>query len=130
MKKKQLIALLVSFSLILALVLSACAEGGTGGAAQDKVYKVLNPQGNYISVETHGLAPRLDSLAGKNIFYYQSEANPVIMPVLLARLKKDYPTATWKFFETQGYGVDTPTDDTNAVSGLKGVDATIRGIGW
>jgi len=111
-------------------VLSACAEAGPGGAAQDKVYKVLNPQGNYIAVETHGLAPRLDSLAGKNIFYYQSEANPVIMPVLLARLKKDYPTATWKFFETQGYGVDTPTDDTNEVSGLKGVDATIRGIGW
>jgi len=136
-KRKQLIALLVSISLVLVLVLSACAQGGTGGTGatgggggEDKVYKVLNPQGNYIAVETHPLAPRLDTLNGKTIFYYQSEANPVIMPVLLERLKKDYPTATWKYHETQGYGSDTPTDDTNAISGLKGVNATIRGIGW
>jgi hypothetical protein len=129
--KRQIIALLASICLVVMLVLSACApQGGTTAAGGDKVYKVLNPQGNYVSVETHGLAPRLDSLAGKTIFYYQSEANPVIMPVLLARLKKDYPTTTWKFFETQGYGMDTPTDDTNAASGLKGVNATIRGIGW
>jgi ABC-type oligopeptide transport system substrate-binding subunit len=131
-KKKQLIALLVSFSLVLALILSACAQQGgttptgtTAGTAQDKVYKVQNPQGIYIPVETHALAPRLDTLAGKNIYYYESEANPVIMPVLLKKLKQDYPTATWKYYETQGWGTDTPTEDD-----LKGVDAVIRGIGW
>jgi hypothetical protein len=92
---------------------------------QEPVYKVLNPTGNYTPVECHPLAPRLSTLAGKNIYYYESEADPVIMPVLLAHLKKDYPTATWKYYETQGWGTDTPTADD-----LKGVDAVIRGIGW
>jgi hypothetical protein len=92
---------------------------------QEPIVKVLNPVGTYIPVETKPLAPRLNSLAGKNIWYYQSEANPVIMPVLLNHLKKDYPTTTWKFYETQGWGTDAVTADE-----LKGVDAVIRGVGW
>jgi hypothetical protein len=126
---KKLVALLASVGLILVLVLSGCgpAETGDGGTVieVEKTYRCLNPQGEFIPVELHPLAPRLDTLAGKNIYYYQSEANPVIMPVLLERLKADYPTATWKFFETQGHGSETPTAEE-----LEGVDAVIRGIGW
>jgi len=124
------------FLLIFIMILSACGQqagttttvtktvNGSGQVSQE-ISKVLNPAGNYIPVQTSPLAPRLSSLDGKNIWYYQSEANPVIMPVLLARLKKDYPTATWKFYETQGWGTDTVTAEE-----LKGVDAVIRGIGW
>lgn len=129
MNRKQVIALLFSFSLVLALVLSACAQGGTttgaAGAGQDKTYNIVNPTGIFIPVETHPLAARLDSLAGKTIIYYESEANPIIMPVLLEKLKKDYPTATWKYFETQNQGEDTPTADQ-----MKGAQAVIRGISW
>jgi hypothetical protein len=126
--------------LVLVMVISACSQGGTTttitkpGAtstvtatapAVKEVFKVLNPQGVYIPVEAKALAPRLNSLVGKNIWWYQSEANPVIMPVLLERLKKDYPTATFRYFETQGWGTDAVTADE-----LKGIDAVIRGIGW
>jgi len=128
-RPKQLAALLVSICLVLALVLSACGQEGstttTTAVGGDKVYKVLNPTGNFVPIETHPLAPRLDTLAGKNIYYYQSEANPVIMPVLLERLKEDYPTATWKYFETQGHGEEVLIE-----SDLEGVDACIRGVGW
>lgn len=132
MKRKQLIALLVSISLVLVLVLSACAQqggtttpGATAGAAGDKVYRVLNPSAQYIPVETHGLAPRLDTLAGKNICYYESEANPVIMPTLFEKLKKDYPTTTWMYFETQNQGENSPK--ANVLAEAK---AVIRGISW
>jgi len=134
---KKLFILLMSVSLILILILAACGgqttttttkPGATSTAtapAAKEVFKVLNPQGVYIPVETKPLAPRLNSLAGKNIWWYQSEANPVIMPVLLERLKKDYPTTTFRYFETQGWGTDAVTADE-----LKGIDAVIRGIGW
>ena len=137
MKRGKLIALFVSVGLVLALVLSGCAapepevvektveKTVTETVEVEKTYQCLNPQGEFIPVELHPLAPRLDTLAGKNIYYYQSEANPVIMPVLLEQLKADYPTATWKFFETQGHGSETPTAEE-----LEGVDAVIRGIGW
>jgi len=137
------VALLASSLLVFVIVLSACSQqtpptsGPSATTSTSKtttpptsggektIFKVLNPVGNYIPVQTAPLAPRLSSLAGKNIWYYESEANPVIMPVLLARLKKDYPTATWKYYETQGWGTDTVTAEE-----LKGVDAVIRGIGW
>jgi hypothetical protein len=129
-KKSKLIVLLASIGLILALVLPGCAaENGEGGGQTvvevDKTYKCMNPQGEFIPVELHPLAPRLDSLDGKHIYYYQSEANPVIMPVLLEWLQRDYPTATWKIFETQGHGTYILDE-----SELVGVDAVIRGIGW
>ena len=129
MGKKQVIALLVSFTLVLALVLSACTPAPTTPTTPTTpgapdVYKVLNPQGIYIPVQTVGLAPRLDTLAGKTILYYQSEANPVMMPILLPRLQKDYPTATFKTLYTEAFGLNAPGDE------IKGVQAVIRGVSW
>jgi len=135
--------LVVGISLVLMLVLSACAPQETTPppttpppttpppATQpptqvevDKIYKVLNPMGTYVPVETHPLSARLDSLAGKKILYYQSEANPVIMPVLLPRLKQDYPTATFDVVVTEGFGRSTPNDSD------KTYQAAIRGVSW
>ena len=128
-KKKQLIALLVSISLVLALVLSACAQtagtpGAPAGAAGDKVYRVLNPTGIPSPVECKALAPRLGSLAGKKILFYQSEATNMQLPTLLERLKKDYPTATFDVVYTEGFGENTPTDQQ------KTYQAVIRGVSW
>lgn len=76
------------------------------------------------SIETHSLAPRIDSLDGKRILYYQSEANQVIMPVLLAKLQEDYPNTTFTVLETEHFGESIPTEEE------KTYDAMIRGISW
>jgi hypothetical protein len=129
--KKQLIALLVSFSLVLALILSACAQQGgttptgtTTGAAQDKVYKVLNATGIYIPVDCKPLSARLDSLAGKKIRFYESEATNIQLPTLRARLEKDYPTTTFVVEHTESFGRSTPNDEDLSMQ------AAIRGVGW
>ena len=122
MKRKNLIALVVSIALVLALVLSGCA----GGAGADKEYRALNPQGDFQPVETVSLAARLDTLNGKTIYIIQGEADPVIMPALAEQLPKDYPNTTWVYYNpVSSFGVTKPDDTTKAEA-----DAVIRGIGW
>jgi len=128
MSKRNIIVSLFSVGLVTALLLSACAPGGAttppGGTSEDKSYRVLNPQGIYIPVQTVGLAPRLDNLAGKIILYYQSEANPVMMPILIQRLKAAYPTTTFNIIITEAFGKNAPGDEIN------GIQAVIRGVSW
>jgi hypothetical protein len=145
-KNIRFIGILTSILLILTFVLSAC-----GGATettvtatktvtatpttatttatptvkyQAPVYKVLNPAGTYIPVDCIGLSKRLDSLAGKTILFYEAEATNMQLPTLLARLKKDYPTATFNVVYTELWGERVPTD------AYKLSQACIRGVGW
>jgi hypothetical protein len=134
---KKLIALFVSAGLVLALVLSGCAapepevvektvkETVTETVEVEKTYQCLNPKGEFIPVELYPIAPRLDTLDGKTILYYQSEANPVIMPVLIEWLKRDYPTTTFDIIYTEAWGEATPTEEQIAK-----YEAVIRGISW
>jgi hypothetical protein len=128
-KKGKFIALLASICLVVMLVLSACAEqaapGAPAGAAQDKVYRVLNPTGVFVPVDCKACAPRLNSLAGKKILFYESEATNIILPTLLERLKKDYPTTTFDVVYTEAFGESTPTDQQKTT-----YQAVIRGVGW
>jgi hypothetical protein len=62
----------------------------------DRKYNVVNPQGDFVPVQTKPLAARLDTLDGKTIWVCQTEADPVIMPALWDRLQKEYPKTTWK----------------------------------
>jgi hypothetical protein len=128
--------------MMLVLVLSACGQQATPtsstpgqpnpttsaakpqAAGQEPIKKVLNPQGVFIPVETKPCAPRIDSLNGKKILYYESEATNMHMPTLLDRLKKDYPTATFDVIHVENFGDRNPTADQ-----LKH-DAVIRGVGW
>ena len=147
-KKRQVIASLASIVLVLALILSACAPAAeapapttpaapttpttptTPAAPQvvekvvEPTYKVLNPAGTYIPVECKPLAPRLDSLAGKKILFFEAEATDILLPTLLKRLQKDYPTATFVVYHTDVYGRTTP--DENDLT----CQASIRGVGW
>jgi hypothetical protein len=135
LQRKRLLFLLVVISMIIALVLSACSQGGTtttvtkgstgSTSSQEPVKKVINPQGIYIPVETKPCAPRLDSLAGKVILYYESEATNMHMPTLLERLKKDYPTSTFDVIHVENFGSNTPTDEQKTK-----YKAVIRGVGW
>jgi len=133
-KKTPVLLLLASIALIALMILPACSGGGATttvtvtapgktGKNQDPV-KVLNPAGSYIPVDCVGLAPRLDSLAGKTILFYEAEATNMQMPTLLARLKKDYPTATFNVVYTELWGEMSATDEQ------KKNQACIRGIGW
>jgi len=148
--RKKTIALVLSVVLVLALLLSACSTDTTTATTStpststpststpstsppatqivteqiDKVYKVLNPQGTYIPVDCVGLAPRLDTLAGKKILFYEAEATNMQMPTLLEFLKEDYPTAEWLVVYTEQWGEQTPTEEYLTC------DACIRGIGW
>jgi hypothetical protein len=90
----------------------------------DRVYKVLNAQGSYIPVDCKPLAPRLDTLAGKKILFYEAEATNMQMPTLLAHLQKDYPTATFLVVYTEVWGETAPTAEYLTCQ------ASIRGVGW
>ena len=95
-------------------------------AATDKVYNALNPQGSFVPVQTKAISPRLDTIDGKTIYVVQGEADAVIMPALIDRLKKDYPKTNWVFYSpSASFGI-TAVDDTIKAD----AKATIRGNGW
>lgn len=149
MKKTPVLWLLVSVALLAMLILPACGTGGTSSTSTStsqatatvtatttvtsaaktvqapQIVKVINPQGNFIPVETKALAPRLDTLAGKRIYFHESEANPRIMPELLRQMKAKFPTATFTYWASASFGDSNPTEDL-----LKNAQACIRGIAW
>ena len=133
MKRKKLILLLASIGFILALVLPGCAaeDGGNGttapgtnGSATDPILRVLNPKGKIIPVEMNPNAPRLDTIDGKTILYYESEATNMHMPELLRRLKQDHPTTTFIVEHVENFGDRNPTEVHLSV------DGAIRGVSW
>ncbi len=63
--------------------------------AEDKVYKFLNPVGIQTPVDTFPLAPRLDSLDGKEIVF-SITGEPDITIALEKKLKMDYPQVDWR----------------------------------
>ena len=91
---------------------------------KDRVYKCLNPVGIQNPVETFPLAPRLDSINGKNICFSIC-GEPDITIALEKRLKTDYPDVNWSIKKTYM---------TNAVQlspeEMKTTDALIQGVAW
>jgi hypothetical protein len=90
----------------------------------EKVYQVLNPAGTYQTVETHACAPRLDTVDGKIIFINQGEAYPVVLPVLIPKLQKDYPKTTFIIGYNKSYGTLNLSDIP------KNAQAQIMGVSW
>ncbi len=92
---------------------------------RDRVYKCLNPVGIQEPVDIDPLAPRLDRLDGKTIVISAQEADPVIMPALVERLKTDFPNVTWRVkdsHETASISMTAEEMDTT--------DAVIQGVAW
>ena len=93
-------------------------------AEKDRVYKCLNPLGIQNPVETFPLAPRLDTIDGKNICFSIC-GEPDITIALEKRLKTDYPDVNWTIKKTYM---------TNAVQlsaeEMKTTDALIQGVAW
>ena len=142
MKRKYLLALMVSIMLILVMVVTSCAPAEPGATStssvKDRSYRAMNPTGLFIPVEIKPLAERLATIEGKTIYVCQGEADPVIMPALYKVLKEKYPKTTWIYYDRSDFGPNVP--GTGGVSStskqvedpdiLKKVNAVIRGIGW
>jgi len=143
LRKTPVLFILASIALIALMVLPACGSttevtktvtspavtvtaSGTSKEVEKQV-KVINPQGNYIPVETKGLSARIDSLAGKRVYFEESEANPRIMPALLKRLKAEYEPkgSTFHYAASASFGPSAPDDDFK-----KNAQCAIRGIAW
>lgn len=92
--------------------------------AEEKVYKCLNPVGIQLPVKTFPLAPRLDSLDGKEI-YFSITGEPDITIPLEKRLRGDYPNVNWKIKKT--YTID-PVRMSNEE--MKTADGLIQAICW
>jgi hypothetical protein len=90
----------------------------------EKVYKGLNPVGIQDSVDLFPLAPRLDALDGKTIFFSVGGGGEqdIIIP-LTKRLQSDYPRVNWQI-RAAGRGGALSDED------MKSAQAVIRGVVW
>ena len=93
-------------------------------AEKDRVYKCLNPVGIELPVKTFPLAPRLDTIDGKEI-YFSITGEPDITIALEKKLREDYPNIKLKIKKT--YGI-TPVELTDEE--MKTADGLIQAICW
>jgi len=93
-------------------------------ADKDKVYKYLNPAGITDPVDTHPLAPRLNTLDGKEI-YFSITGEPDITIPFEKKLKMDYPNVNWKIKKT--YGIDPVRLSEEE---MKTADGLIQAVCW
>lgn len=91
---------------------------------KDRVYKCLNPVGIQEPVKTYPLAPRLDSLDGKEI-YLSITGEPDINIPLEKKLKIEYPNVNWK--QKKSY---TPNPVELSDEEMKTADALIQSVCW
>ena len=93
-------------------------------AEKDRVYKCLSPVGTEMPVKTFPLAPRLDTIDGKEI-YFSITGEPDITIALEKKLKADYPNVKIKIKKT--YGIDpVPISEEE----MKTADGLIQAICW
>jgi hypothetical protein len=93
-------------------------------AEKDRVYKCLNPVGMEMPVKTYPLAPRLDTIDGKEI-YFSITGEPDITIALEKKLRADYPNINLKIKKTYGITPVPLTDEE-----MKTADGLIQAICW
>ena len=93
-------------------------------AEKDRVYKCLSPVGNEMPVKTFPLAPRLDTIDGKEI-YLSITGEPDITIPLEKKLKADYPNTNWKIKKTYTIEPVRMTEEE-----MKTADGLIQAICW
>ena len=93
-------------------------------AEKDRVYKFLNPVGIELPVKTFPLAPRLDTIDGKEI-YFSITGEPDITIALEKKLKADYPNIKLKLKKTYGIIPVELSDEE-----MKTADGLIQAICW
>jgi len=91
---------------------------------KDKVYKCLNPVGIQLPIDTFPLAPRLDTIDGKEIILSITGEPDITIP-LEKKLKSEYPTVNWKIKKTYMIEPVRLSDEE-----IKTADAVIQGVCW
>lgn len=91
---------------------------------QDRIYKCLNPVGIQLPVKTFPLAPRLDSLDGKEIIISVTGEPDITIP-LEKKLRGEYPNVNWVLKKT--YGI-IPVELSEEE--MKTADGLIQAICW
>lgn len=91
---------------------------------QDRVYKCLNPVGNEVSVDIHPLAPRLNTLEGKEI-WLSITGEPDITIALERRIRSDYPNINWKTKKTYTISPVELSEEE-----MKTADGLIQAVCW
>ena len=86
--------------------------------------RCLNPIGDALPVKTHPLAPRLDTIEGKNICLSICGEPDITIP-LEKNLKSDYPGVNWSVKKTYSTHPIVLSDEE-----LKTTDAVIQGVAW
>ena len=86
--------------------------------------RCVNPTGIAKGVDTFPLAPRLDTINGKNICMSIC-GEPDITIALEKKLKSDYTSVNWTFKKTYGL-VPIPLSEEE----IKTTDALIQGVLW
>ncbi len=96
----------------------------------DRKYKCLNPVGIQDPVELFPLAPRLDKLDGKTIFFSIGAGGEqdIIIP-LTKRLQSDYPQVNWQI-RTAAEHRTIAGSSALSEEDMKVADACIRGVVW
>ena len=93
-------------------------------AEKDRIYKCLNPVGIRPPVDAFPLAPRLNTLDGKEI-YLSICGEPDITIALERAAKSDYPNVNWKIKKTYGVAPIPLSDEET-----KTCDGVIMGVAW
>ncbi len=93
-------------------------------AAKNTVYKCLNPVGIQDGVDLSPLAPRLNSLDGKEIWFSITGEPDVTIP-LEKRLKMDYPNVNWRVKKSY-----MPRQVPLSAEEMKTADGLIQAVCW
>jgi hypothetical protein len=91
---------------------------------KERMYKCLDPVGIQESVNTFPLAPRLDTLDGKEI-YFSITGEPDITIPLEKKLKSDYHNVNWKIKKTYGTNPVQLSEEER-----KTADGLIQAVCW
>jgi hypothetical protein len=86
--------------------------------------RCINPVGIANSVNTYGLAPRLETLDGKRICLSICGEPDITVP-LEKKLKSDYPSVNWTVKKTYGLNPVRLSDEEKTTT-----DALIQGVAW
>lgn len=109
------------------------SKAPTAGKSSEPQFRVLNPWADADPIQPRGIAPRLNSLAGKKIGLFANfkRASRPILASVERRLKAMYPDCQTSLFDSRGANVvETETKNRESfIAWAKGVDAVILAVG-
>ena len=97
------------------------------------VYEVLSPWAEADPIPLKGLAPRLDSLDGKNIGLLSNSKRtaPLILDVTEKILKERFPTCETSYFKGRSFSVSSlePDRKSELDAWIDSMDAVVASVG-